>query len=72
MFTTLNSVALYPTIIQKIVKSSQGQRDLCDFTSEEFLLQVKLSSAFESGTDRVLGKRPLTYEASLGGRAGGS
>ena len=45
---------------------------VCDFTSEEFLLQVKLSSAFESGTDRVLGKRPLTYEASLGGRAGGS
>ena len=40
---------------------------VCDFTSEEFLLQVKLSSAFEIGTDRVLGRRSLTYEASLEG-----
>lgn len=37
---------------------------VCDFTSQEFLLQVRLSSAFESGTDIVLGRKSLIYEAS--------
>lgn len=57
MPTTLNSVALYPTAIQKIVKSTRGQRDLCDFTSEvmshPFLchhLLVRLLEAWLTGT----------------------
>lgn len=58
MLTTLNSVALYPTAIQKIVKITQGQRDLCDFTSEEVMshpflchhLLVRLLEAWLTGT----------------------
>lgn len=40
---------------------------VCDFTLQEFLLQVRFSSAFESGTHIVLERRSLIYEASLEG-----